>query len=288
MPTRRAFLDAIAAAPDADMPRLLYADWLEENGEGRRAEFIRAQCELARLSEADPHRPELRRRVSHLFDGAWEPTRQGVRGWRRGFPWWWRATAAELLAAFEPDACEVGFETSLDLTHHSRLWEPPEDWAERLAASPRTALVRRFVNDRNCVLRPGEFATLVRSRFVSGLRVIELSLARVGLAGVRGLCESPAAPRLTRLALWDCFGPQRDADEAGEVVRLIATHPALARLESLVLVANGLGEPALRELLASPTLSSSLKLEFREASWRVPAELAAGLLRRFESRSRIV
>src|SRR3712207_7138456 len=42
-------LDAIAAAPDDDGPRLVYADWLEEHGEQARAEFIRAQVELARL-----------------------------------------------------------------------------------------------------------------------------------------------------------------------------------------------------------------------------------------------
>jgi uncharacterized protein (TIGR02996 family) len=43
-----AFLRAIFEAPDDDAPRLVYADWLEENGDPFRAEFIRVQCELAR------------------------------------------------------------------------------------------------------------------------------------------------------------------------------------------------------------------------------------------------
>jgi len=50
---RAAFLDAICADPDNDLPRLVYADYLEEQGEEDRAEFIRVQCELARTD--DPH-----------------------------------------------------------------------------------------------------------------------------------------------------------------------------------------------------------------------------------------
>ncbi len=42
-----AFLRAIFDAPDDDTPRLVYADFLQENGEDDRAEFIRVQCELA-------------------------------------------------------------------------------------------------------------------------------------------------------------------------------------------------------------------------------------------------
>ena len=43
MPERQDFLAAIRAAPDEDAPRLIYADWLEENGEADRADFIRFQ-----------------------------------------------------------------------------------------------------------------------------------------------------------------------------------------------------------------------------------------------------
>ena len=42
-----AFLRAIFDAPDDDTPRLVYADFLQENGEEDRAELIRVQCELA-------------------------------------------------------------------------------------------------------------------------------------------------------------------------------------------------------------------------------------------------
>jgi uncharacterized protein (TIGR02996 family) len=39
--------------PDDDRVRLLWADWAERNGQRERAEFVRVQCELARLSEPD-------------------------------------------------------------------------------------------------------------------------------------------------------------------------------------------------------------------------------------------
>jgi uncharacterized protein (TIGR02996 family) len=43
-----AFLEAITEQPDDDAVRLVFADWLEENGQPRRADFIRVQCVLAR------------------------------------------------------------------------------------------------------------------------------------------------------------------------------------------------------------------------------------------------
>ena len=44
-----ALFASILASPDEDTPRLVYADWLEENGQHARAEFIRVQIELARI-----------------------------------------------------------------------------------------------------------------------------------------------------------------------------------------------------------------------------------------------
>jgi len=43
-----ALLRSIIENPREDLPRLIYADWLDEAGEAERAEFIRVQCELAR------------------------------------------------------------------------------------------------------------------------------------------------------------------------------------------------------------------------------------------------
>lgn len=48
---REAFLRAIFSDPTNDLPRLVYADWLDENRSPERAGLIRVQCEIAAHSE---------------------------------------------------------------------------------------------------------------------------------------------------------------------------------------------------------------------------------------------
>src|SRR5262249_41365819 len=48
-PGHEPLLNAILRQPEDDVVRLVYADWLEENGAPARAEFIRVQCRLATL-----------------------------------------------------------------------------------------------------------------------------------------------------------------------------------------------------------------------------------------------
>src|SRR5262245_56576550 len=62
-----AFLSAILDDPESDAPRLVYADWLDERGESDRAEFVRVQCALAKIDEADDRWPELRLRERQLL-----------------------------------------------------------------------------------------------------------------------------------------------------------------------------------------------------------------------------
>src|SRR3954451_12292860 len=60
-------LDAVVREPDDDLHRMVYADWLEERGQGARAEFIRVQVELARPAADRPRRAELLRREKTLL-----------------------------------------------------------------------------------------------------------------------------------------------------------------------------------------------------------------------------
>lgn len=53
-PEEQGLLQAIQEEPDEDFQRLIYADWLEENGNVTKAEFVRLQCELAQLDAYDP------------------------------------------------------------------------------------------------------------------------------------------------------------------------------------------------------------------------------------------
>src|SRR5215211_3608080 len=107
MSNRDALFQAILAAPDDDAPRLVYADWLDENGDPDRAEFIRVQCRQARLPFYDPGYPHLVRRADELlvrYRRAWRiPDLNARQEFRRGF--------VETLA-LEPD---VFFARAADL-----------------------------------------------------------------------------------------------------------------------------------------------------------------------------
>jgi uncharacterized protein (TIGR02996 family) len=67
MPNASSFIAAIREAPDDDTPRLVFSDWLEDQGEIARAELIRVQCELARLPTFDLRYPELHLRQLELI-----------------------------------------------------------------------------------------------------------------------------------------------------------------------------------------------------------------------------
>jgi uncharacterized protein (TIGR02996 family) len=62
-----ALFRAVCENPVDDTPRLVYADWLEENGRGERAEFIRLQCEAWNLCPAYPTIREARARAAELL-----------------------------------------------------------------------------------------------------------------------------------------------------------------------------------------------------------------------------
>ncbi|MGL4424542.1 MAG: TIGR02996 domain-containing protein, partial [Gemmataceae bacterium] len=84
------FLAAIAAAPDDDTPRLIYADWLDDHADSARAEFIRIQCQLAQLDDVDPSRDGLEDRELELLrqhERKWFPNWPFAHEWqfRRGF-----------------------------------------------------------------------------------------------------------------------------------------------------------------------------------------------------------
>jgi uncharacterized protein (TIGR02996 family) len=48
-----AFINAVLAAPNDDLPRLIAADWLDEHGQPEWAALIRVQCERAHIHSCD-------------------------------------------------------------------------------------------------------------------------------------------------------------------------------------------------------------------------------------------
>jgi uncharacterized protein (TIGR02996 family) len=73
MHEEQSFLDQLIGDPNDDVTRLVYADWLDEHGDPRGA-YLRAEQELAALSEDDPRFADLQREVSKTawaLDAEW-------------------------------------------------------------------------------------------------------------------------------------------------------------------------------------------------------------------------
>ena len=83
----KALMKAIIESPDDDAPRLVYADWLDEEGDSGQAAYIRAQCALHGPGTPDDQRREAAARVRAL--PAWRPPKlRGIK-WGdddRGYP----------------------------------------------------------------------------------------------------------------------------------------------------------------------------------------------------------
>lgn len=74
MTDRDALLRAICENPDDDAPRLVFADWLDAHGDPLRAEFIRVQIELAKVSadRRKDHPLSVRERELFAQKTAWK------------------------------------------------------------------------------------------------------------------------------------------------------------------------------------------------------------------------
>lgn len=129
-----ALLAGVWAAPHDDLPRLVYADWLDENGLPEQAEFIRVQCQLAALdAEWADVPPGLREREAELLRDHWAEWRAGLPAVlrdtpRRGFPGHRYETVTAAKFATLPDLPEA------PLWDYVLEWKDPADLVRALAA----------------------------------------------------------------------------------------------------------------------------------------------------------
>lgn len=75
-----AFLAAIAANPHDDLPKVVFADWLEEHGEPEYAALIRTHCEI---KSGPPMHPDQRREVRRR---RYELSQEVRRAWAEKYP----------------------------------------------------------------------------------------------------------------------------------------------------------------------------------------------------------
>jgi uncharacterized protein (TIGR02996 family) len=217
----RAFLQSIQESPDDDSIRLILADWLEDNGQPERAEFIRVQVRVEQLPVGSPARLELQARERRLQQHEREwlgPLAELLLGWswRRGLLWV-RIHASSLVAE---GLGAIGWVESLEVTglrggiglvlacphlpHLTRLglgWNDiGEAGAQALAASPLVSRFSALDLDGNKIGDSGVIA-LASSPFLARLTTLDLGRNNIGEKGVLALASSTHLEQLAWLRL---------------------------------------------------------------------------------------
>jgi uncharacterized protein (TIGR02996 family) len=293
-----AFLQAILEDPE-DAPRLIYADWLEDNGHPERAEFIRTQVERERLAPGDPALARLTARAEQLLCLHWEewvgPLRDAAgKTWYDVDPVW-------LHQPYHPDALRRfrrGFVEGLSLNARVFVERAPElfrlaplrrlrlyqvgEVARELAATPELAGVRvlELCDYWRTPLGAEGAKALASSPHLRRLEALDVYRNNVADAGLQALARAPWLAGLRLLNLRDnevsAVGVRALADRTHTrltTLRLgrnpirdagasaLAGASLLAGLASLDLDDCGLGEAGARALADSPHLRSLITLE---------------------------
>ena len=128
MDERGAILRRILEEPDEDTHRLVFADWLEENGEPERAEFIRLTVDLAR-----------RERAGEEVDGGSPEAEREIQLWEH------RAVYDSLCAGLPPDALPLELLRNTSRGFVSEIHLPTAAFLEHAATIFRAHPVTRVV-----------------------------------------------------------------------------------------------------------------------------------------------
>jgi uncharacterized protein (TIGR02996 family) len=264
-----ALLQAVVAEPDSDVPRLVYADWLEEHGDEPRAAFIRVQCALADLGRAARRRPG-KVLTGPFLDFAWlarvgasaEPRRRELEEREKelllshGEAWVAPFRGLALAGLFER-----GFLVDVDVTVPT-FWEHGGTLLARLPLELVTFVggeveVAELIDCPHLEglrglslwgdeLSDDGLATLASCTRLTRLRELYLSTNDFTAEGVLALTGAPFLSALGYLSLQDNI-------IADEGLRLLAgcDFPELRTLE---LAENEIGDEGVRALAASPRL----------------------------------
>lgn len=140
MPSEReALYAAVLAEPEADAPRLVYADWLEEHprdeADAARAQFIRLEIEAENLPDDAPEREPLESAAAKLYNRfgetwdrelpTWDEWYDSALVYRRGFPHELRTNDRKLYHSGGKLFREAPIQSLVvRLLHNQYLWHP--------------------------------------------------------------------------------------------------------------------------------------------------------------------
>jgi uncharacterized protein (TIGR02996 family) len=305
MSSHAAFLQAIVSAPDDDTHRLVYADWLDDNGDPRRAEFIRLQCRLASLDECDPERSDLLDREWELltvYRKRWQPGTAPVPGKYFGVDLFVRGFLGRVAL---PADVLLDYGEALFRDHpiqHLRVWFA-RGQLEEIVARPWMANVSSLDLSKE-VLTLDELRALTASPHLGGLR--QLTLSAETPEGLGLLAGWPGLRAITHLTLshghdrkGDWLGRLLESPHLGELaslagvkvsdadVALLANSPRLAGLTRLSLESGDISAEGFHRLAAAKGLPA---LRHLSAGWGnasgvegLPALVASPLLARLDT-----
>jgi uncharacterized protein (TIGR02996 family) len=205
MPTEADFLAVIAAEPDDDTHRLVFADWLEDQGENDRAEFIRLQLQLGDTDRDKNRRstPVVReRQLLEAHETAWFGALQAIK--------------------------DEGFEYTTRRGFVEGLVVPVGTLAEHGDAIARECPV---LTDLSILMTEAAGDALVRASCFKTVRTLRLE-GWPTPDDVAALARSPNLERLESLSVW--LGSQRDEVVCRALAHLPNT-PALRRVELIQL-----------------------------------------------------
>jgi uncharacterized protein (TIGR02996 family) len=220
-----AFLDAIKETPDDDTPRLILADWLTENGDEARGEFIRVQCRLAEPGPDNPERESLAARETELRE----------------------AHAGDWLGPLMPLVDREYYHRGLVLTtirldrllqmaKEAPRWTEAWAWIESLGFHDTRSLSRVLLltvfqhltglDFSGLELRDDGLEALLSAPHLNKLFSLNLRNCQISTTGVMILTQSQRAERLTVLQLYGNL-----IDDGGVAVLASALPPRLKRLD---------------------------------------------------------
>lgn len=223
MTDRAAFLEAIVEQPTDDLPRLVFADWLDDHDEPERAEFIRLQCAFAR-GEPAARSQSARARMQTLEE-------------EHRAAWIGPLSRIVFRAGFHRGFVEHAVVSAASLLRHAPTLR------EQVPLRGVTLLGARRV-----------LPEVVRSTILKGLTALHLTGGRIGDDGLQLLATCSALSDLETLRLGDNV-----IGDSGVIA--LTRSPHLSRLTSLVLRDNAIGDSGAWELAHAPHLGRLLELD---------------------------
>ena len=233
-----AFLQRIRAYPDDDAPRLVFADWLDEQGDPR-GDFIRVQVALAQLEREDAAAGDRPRRLERGELRANLTARDLALRAKHEEEW----TAPFRRYATRP-RFHRGFVEEVNVDAHNFVRHAPE----LFTAGPLRHIYLLDIG--------GTLPTVLQSPLLSRLCALTIHASHAGEPLARAVAASEHLGGLKRLDL------SRNRFEHDAAVHLAAS-ASLAGLEKLDLRENELGEGGARALAASRHFGSLRDLELR-------------------------